>query len=260
VGVSLPLKIELILKNTTVFFFLIIFIGSLFIVFSLPPLPFDPKYHEFADKRIFLGVPHFFDVMSNVPYLIFGLMGIYFSFQSYKEKKISWPFFFFFTGIFYVCFGSIYYHLHPTTERLIWDRVPMTFAFMGLLVGLMDQFIWEKSTKYFLIPFLLLGLFSVFYWYHLEIQNNGDQRLYFWVQSIPLIMICFCLFNSKPFFKKTKFYFYALLFYLVSKIFEFNDHKIFLITDNYLSGHTLKHLSSSFSIFLILSGLKKRED
>ena len=33
----------------------------------LPPIPQDQAYHQFADHRTLLGIPNFWNVVSNVP-------------------------------------------------------------------------------------------------------------------------------------------------------------------------------------------------
>ena len=50
--------------------------APLLILLCLPPIYQDARYHQFADRRRFLGVPNFADVVSNAPFLIVGLAGI----------------------------------------------------------------------------------------------------------------------------------------------------------------------------------------
>src|SRR5437667_12639658 len=40
------------------------------------PVPQDISYHEFADRRTVLGVPNFWNVISNVAFLIVGIAGL----------------------------------------------------------------------------------------------------------------------------------------------------------------------------------------
>jgi len=42
----------------------------------LPPIPQDQSYHEFADQRTILGVPNFWNVVSNLPFLAVGAAGL----------------------------------------------------------------------------------------------------------------------------------------------------------------------------------------
>jgi hypothetical protein len=39
------------------------------------PIAQDPAYHRFADTRGWLGIPNFANVVSNLPFLVAGLVG-----------------------------------------------------------------------------------------------------------------------------------------------------------------------------------------
>jgi hypothetical protein len=41
-------------------------------------VPQDVDYHQFADTDVLFGIPHFHNVLSNLPFLFIGLMGISF--------------------------------------------------------------------------------------------------------------------------------------------------------------------------------------
>ena len=42
----------------------------------LPPIAQDPTYHQFADQRTLLGIPNFWNVVSNLPFVLVGAMGL----------------------------------------------------------------------------------------------------------------------------------------------------------------------------------------
>src|SRR6218665_2289327 len=42
-----------------------------------PPIAQDLAYHHFADTRTGLGTPNVWNVWSNLPFLIFGCMGLW---------------------------------------------------------------------------------------------------------------------------------------------------------------------------------------
>lgn len=46
------------------------------LIFSSRPIPQPASYHNFADKRVFFGVPNFMDVISNLPLLFVGVWGL----------------------------------------------------------------------------------------------------------------------------------------------------------------------------------------
>jgi hypothetical protein len=58
----------------------VIFVGlmaaSLLALLVLPPIPQDQGYHQFADQRTLLGVPNFWNVVSNIPFIVIGALGL----------------------------------------------------------------------------------------------------------------------------------------------------------------------------------------
>ena len=50
-------------------------LALLVVALLLPPMPQDPEYHNFADRRMLLDIPNFFDVISNLPFLLIGALG-----------------------------------------------------------------------------------------------------------------------------------------------------------------------------------------
>jgi hypothetical protein len=42
----------------------------------LPPIPQDQSYHQFADQRTIFGIPNFWNVVSNLPFLAVGAAGL----------------------------------------------------------------------------------------------------------------------------------------------------------------------------------------
>ena len=53
---------------------LAVFVLTAVILYFLGPIAQDLSYHRFSDCREFWGVPHFMDVMSNLPFLIIGFI------------------------------------------------------------------------------------------------------------------------------------------------------------------------------------------
>ena len=78
------------------------------------PIAQDSGYHQFADQRTILGVPNFWNVVSNLPFLIVGLMGLFSLLRSGRIQfivELKPAYVLFFAGVALVNFGSGYYHL-----------------------------------------------------------------------------------------------------------------------------------------------------
>ena len=237
---------------------LITFIGII-LVFFIPPIPQNACYHHFADSREIAGIPNFYNVLSNGLFLIAGSAGIVFTVNLLllKHRQAAlWNYFCFFTGIILTGIGSAYYHMYPSTETLVWDRLPMTITFMAFLSIIIAEFIGKNLGKKLLLHLLFVGIVSVMYWYTTELKGHGDLRLYVLVQFLPLILIplILILFNKKD---HSGFFYWAILsIYIVAKIAETTDARLFSITQ-FISGHTLKHLIASLAPLVLLSKLWK---
>jgi hypothetical protein len=167
----------------------LISLAAIITIFFIEPIKQDLAYHQFIDNRTLLGIPNFWDVVSNLPFFIVGMLALY-QFNSLniiaELRKAYWLFFF---GVAMVAFGSGYYHYSPSNETLLWDRLPMTIAFMSLFALIISEFIDIKIGAILLIPLLILGVLSVLYWQWTESNGVGDLRFYALVQFLPIVMI-----------------------------------------------------------------------
>jgi Ceramidase len=204
------------------------------IALALAPSIAQPeKYHAFADHRMLIGVPDFWNVTSNLPFAVVGILG----FRAFHDLATR----FLFLGILLTTFGSAYYHLAPDTPRLVWDRLPMTIAFMSLLTLVVSDCL-TRAGNWLLFPLIAIGLLSVFWW-----RVTGDLRLYILVQFVPILMILVALLVYELPAKRELWI--ALLLYALAKIAEFFDAQIYSVF--LLSGHTAKHLLAGFSTYWI---------
>ena len=226
--------------------------GSLALALSLHPIPQSLAYHRFADQRAWFGIPHFMDVVSNVPFLLIGLAGVSLSARKqFQGARLEWLIFF--AGVALVAFGSGYYHWSPSNDTLAWDRLPMTIAFMALLAAMIGETISPRAGYAVLVPALLVGAASVIYW-----QLTDDLRLYGWVQFFPLILIPLLLTLFPGRFGQWRFLAGALGCYVLSKVLEAADDAVFRATGGLVAGHALKHLSAAGACLILLVMLKRR--
>jgi len=240
---------------------LLISIAAIVGISMVEPIAQDPVYHQFSDQRAILGIPNFWNVVSNLPFLIVGMMGLYSLGHSGRIKFISEiksAYVLFFVGVVLVNFGSGYYHLWPGNETLVWDRLPMTFAFMAVFAVIIGEFASLKTSKFALWPLVIFGVFSVLYWHFTEYSGHGDLRLYVLVQFLPMLLIPLLLLLFKPRFTNTGGYWAMLAAYVLAKVFEYFDEAVFNSL-GFISGHSLKHIVAALGVFLILWTYKKRQ-
>jgi hypothetical protein len=88
-------------------------------VFASPSIPQDPSYHHFADRRAWLGVPSFGNVVSNAAFLLVGALGLRLVWgprSGLTDGRERWPYAVFFAGVALTAVGSAYYHGARTTH------------------------------------------------------------------------------------------------------------------------------------------------
>lgn len=210
----------------------------------------------------FLDIPNALDVLSNVALVVVGFLGIITAGKRLRDNSFNaavFQYLIFFSGVFLTGFGSFYYHLSPSNETLIWDRLPITILSIGFFCSVIAEMVSPKASLYLVGPLLLIGIGSVLYWNYTESLNCGDLRLYGVVQFLPLILIPLILLMYKLPENYLPFIIGLVFFYALSRLTEAFDHQIFE-TLRILSGHTLKHLFAAAAAFCIFIMMKNRED
>ena len=238
--------------------FFLLFAICTAMVFS-KAVPQNINYHKFADARTIATIPNFWNVLSNVPFLIIGIAGIYFLLRNKNYLKLSSlgiNYIIFFIGIFFIGIGSGNYHLQPNNDSIVWDRIPMTIAFMSFFSIIIGEFIHQQNGKILLFPLIVLGITSVYYWHYTENISSGDLRFYFIVQFFPMFLIPLILILFKQKSQHHLFIWLVLLSYFFAKLFETYDFE----TYNYIviSGHTIKHFFAALGPSLFLYSIWKR--
>ena len=216
------------------------------------PIPQTKGYHLFADARSCLGIQNFGNVVSNLAFLLVGLIGVWWcAVRMHGGARLAWLVFF--AGVALTFAGSSYYHLAPDDDRLVWDRLPMTIAFVALFVALLGEHIGAGVERWLLWPGLVLGIASVCWW-----RYSGDLRLYAWVQGAPLLAIPFVVAMFPARYTHRMYLLYGLGFYALAKALEFYDQGLFDITAQFISGHSVKHLLAAVAPLMLLLMLMRR--
>lgn len=231
------------------------------------PIPQDPSYHAFADTRLCFGVPNFGDSASSIGFAVVGLWGLRSvlgvgSRNIFARRLEAWPYIVFFAGVGLVGLGSAYYHLAPDNDRLFWDRLPMTVAFMALLAAfLADRLDSEQAIRWGLPVLVAAGILSLVYWDWSEAQGRGDLRFYGLVQFYPVVALPL-LVRLFPKGRHTAgpYLFWLILWYAVAKALETFDAQVFALLGTAVSGHTLKHLAAAAATAVVVRMLSANRD
>ena len=239
--------------------------GMAMVTVWLPPLPQPEAYHAFAETRTLLGIPHFGDVLSNLAFVLVGLLGLTWFLRNRKQRRRdfvhpveAWPYLCAFTAIVLVGVGSAYYHWEPTHQRLYWDRLAMSLAFMSLFAAIIGERTHHRAGLIALPILILLGMAGTTHWLLTELQGAGDLRLYLLTQALPLAVGTLLILLYRSPYTRGGDFIMAAGWYLLALAAQNHDHAIHALTAGWLSGHTLKHLLAATAIYWILRMLRRR--
>ena len=207
---------------------------------TLPPLAQPQDYHDFADQRVLLGVPHALNVLSNLPFLVVGVLGLRAFHRGMLSNTISRaaraPWFVMFVGVALTAFGSAYYHLDPTDATLVWDRLPMALGFAGLVAGTLADRV-PRLARPVLAALVATGVGAVVYW-----AGSGNLKPYLVMQLgfVAVALLVTAMVRSP--YTRSGWLYGAVALYAAAMVSERFDRMIDAWLGSIVSGHTLKHL------------------
>ena len=230
---------------------------------SWPPIAQDQAYHVMADRRPLLGIPNALNVLSNIPFAVAGVLGLVAVFsprpgaRPFRVPWERWPYAALFAGTALTTAGSAYYHLAPDNARLVWDRLPMTVGFMGLLTAVVAERSSLTLARRLFVPLLAFGAGSVAYWYWSELRGAGDLRPYALAQfgSLAVVLLLLVLYDAR--YTGTRYLVAGVGAYVAAKVFEMADETIFSF-GHLVSGHSLKHLAAAVGVGCVVAMLHTR--
>jgi hypothetical protein len=205
----------------------------------VPAVQQDPAYHRFADQRHWMRIANAADVLSNLAFLAVGVCAVL-RLSSARGHKFSpatraglWCAA---LGFCLTALGSSWYHLQPSDATLVWDRIPMTLIFAGLLGIAVAQRLGENGARVTLAIMFELGVASVAYWH-----VTGNLAPYLLLQYggfVALLLVLLAVRGSNDPFP----WWYVVGLYAFAKALEIGDAAIWRATDGVIAGHALKHL------------------
>jgi hypothetical protein len=223
--------------------------------FLVHPIAQPAGYHAFADGRTLLGIRNFWNVVTNLAILAAGIAGLREVATTRGDdattadatacgvsSRACWLALF--AGFVLTAFGSAWYHWAPDSARLVWDRLPMTVAFMSLLAAMIADRIDARAGRILLVPLVALGLASVLWWRWTMTYGREDIGPYAVVQlgGVALVLLVAALFPLRGENRAATAHIVGAGFvYVGAKIVELLDDQIYAL-GGLMSGHSVKHL------------------
>lgn len=233
---------------------LMIFLGLLALALFAPAVAQPERYHAFADQRVLVGLPFAMNVLSNLPLAVAGLAGGYCLRTSppgalnHVQRVMSAIFF---IGLLLTAAASSWYHWQPDDGRLAIDRCAMAVAFAGLLGLAAAGPVSQRAGAALGLAVLLLGPLSIGAW---AVTGNALPWAALQFGGV-LLLLWFALLRPRSRTLKIR-WSLVILAYAAAKLLEMQDHEIYGMTGERVSGHTLKHVAAALACCPVIAGIR----
>jgi hypothetical protein len=218
-----------------------------------PHLTQAPHIHDYADQRAWLGLPCALDVLSNLPFALFGFWGLRVlgrvpaAALDRTQRALAALFF---VGLVLTALASGWYHWRADDAGLFIDRLGMSFAFAGLLGLAVAGHISARAGAGLAPVVLFWGVLGA--WVCWKLGNLLPWAL---LQGAGLVLLLL-LSALRPRGLAVSWW-HVIAIYAVAKLCELADHVIYEGTAQLISGHSLKHLVASFAAWPVISALQQ---
>ena len=230
-----------------------------------PAVAQSAHHHLFADQRAWGGLPFAADVLSNLPFLLWGGLGLTILARQARgvgrrpvaaSRGLTALFF---AGLVVTAFMSAFYHWQPDNAGLAFDRLGMVMAFAGLMGLAAAGRVSVRAGELLALAVLLLGPLGIWVW------STSGNVLPWAVLQFGGMLLVLCLAVLKPLQGAPVIRWgWVVVTYALAKCFEIADEAVFAATSQLVSGHSLKHVVASFAawpvVFAVLTHHKSRAE
>jgi len=229
-------------------------------VLSMAGLALDPHGHAnlyahghpFVDARSWWGLPNTLDVLSNLPLVLAGVAG----FWTLRGRTLAQPtahaLRVFFAGLIFSGLGSASYHWAPDAGSLVIDRLGMAVAFAGVLALAVAERIGTLESHSFLPVALVAAMVSA-----ALPQLQGHVLPWAVVQFGGMGLVAWLAMRAPAKGALGVSWAGVIVLYAVAKLLELGDEAVFRSTGEWVSGHSLKHVTAACAALPVLWSLRQ---
>ena len=218
-------------------------------------------YHAFADQRTLWGLHRAMDVLSNIPFALFGAWGLFQmgSISTPRARRIGFAALvpcdaqrflatLFFGGLLLTAVCSSYYHLQPDNSGLTVDRMGMLMPFSALMGIAVADRISARGGQWTAAAVLALGPITVGVW-----ALTGNLLPWSVLQGGGMALIA-CMALRRPLVGAWGLPLMAVIAsYGMAKVLELGDYQVLTMTHGWVSGHTLKHIAAAMAAWPVIA-------
>ena len=203
-----------------------------------------PGFHEYADARVWLGIPHAGDVLSNVAFLIVAAYGLRHPYVSLGRTVCI--------GIAVIGVGSALYHVSPGDTTLAFDWAPIAIT-LGLLSAAVIRDRGGPGGIAMIVA-VTFAIGSVAWWICSGGTHGGNMAPYVAVQAAGIALPPLVAVIARG-DVRTGWLFAGLAGFALARVFAAYDRP--LLDAIGISGHSLKHIAAAQAAACALRALMR---
>lgn len=224
-----------------------------------PYVPQAAHYHDFADQRALWGLRNALDVLSNLPFALIGVLGLWrgvWQAPAAVRADSAPPWLaLVFGGLLLTAAGSSYYHLMPDDWRVFWDRLGMVLVFAGVLALALQSVLSRRAAVVTAVLVLALGPLSLWVW-----LQTGQLLPWAVLQGAGMVLLLavalwqrFSAVNARAAEGQLLWPWGAVVaWYALAKVLELGDSFVWSISHHWVGGHALKHVAAALALVPLL--------
>jgi hypothetical protein len=211
--------------------------------------------HPFVDARTLWGIPNAMDVLSNLPFAFFGVWGLWRVLRVRTlptATRIASSVFF--AGFILTCAGSSFYHWTPDAWGLALDRAGMACAFAGVLGLAIAERVSLRAVHWAWGSVFITAMLSIALNYVAgaiapwAVVQFGGMAVVLWAATL----------RAQPGALAVR-WGVVIAIYALAKLLEMGDAAVFHLTQEWISGHSLKHIAASLAALPVIIALRHNE-
>lgn len=209
------------------------------------PVSLSVRPHVFVDQRTVWGIPNGWNVLSHLPLLPVGLMGLWRLSQLPPQERLRHVWTAFFIAQLLATLGGMVYHLRPDPAHFMADQIPRSAACALFACAFLAERVDGRfGSGRTIVVALGAVAFGAAWWAAThQWSGRGDLRLLIWLELSPIALIAAGAWTLTGRLLSRQDWLRSQISFVLAQLLDLLDADVFEWTQGLVSGHSLRHVA-----------------
>jgi hypothetical protein len=227
----------------------ILAVVAILVVSATVTITRGPGFHDYADTRTWLGIPHAGDVLSNLPFVIVAAWAAR---DRWRAVPLAWTVC---AGVAAIGAGSAAYHVAPSDTSLAFDWGPIVVTLSLLAATVIHDRGGACAGRIALVVGPTLAIASVVWWIATGGTHGGNMAPYVAVQAAGIVLPALIALLAQG-VVSARWLLLGVAGFALARVLGAYDRV--LLDSIGISGHSLKHVAAATAAACALRALMRR--